>query len=317
MRSFRLRDILNPDVSYLQLRTLIGALGVLLPALVWIIGWFHGEWFVQTLDAKTVRVDTISAHYYTSSRDVFVITLALVGTLMFFYRTERARDNYVAMITGVAALGIGVFPMRPLWTSTEACGALRDCSPTLLYGTYDWLRLPWYGPMGLHGLALTLFVAGGLYLVFISFPKTSVWTANASSASHAKLLADALQLKPKQRRNRAMERCGWTMVVSIALFATSMLLERVLPPLPFALYRFFTESTFVVAFSVAWLIKGQYIPFFPQWTALIRDSSDDAARRLPQAKPTDDTIDDTLDDATRDVNDARVDDSAPDETVRR
>src|SRR5262245_63273661 len=89
-------------VSYLTLRQMIGWIGLLMPFFVR-VGAFLREGIRST--------DSISAYYYTGQRDVFVSTLVLVGILLTCYRTQAVRDNVVAIIAGVAAIGIGLFPM--------------------------------------------------------------------------------------------------------------------------------------------------------------------------------------------------------------
>jgi len=63
---------------------------------------------------------SISAYYYTGMRDVFVSTLVLVGALLTCYRTPALRDNLIAIVCGIAAIGIGLFPMDPAWAAEIA-----------------------------------------------------------------------------------------------------------------------------------------------------------------------------------------------------
>ena len=91
-------------VSYLTLRQMIGWIGLVMPFSVRVGAWlFEG---IRT-------TDSISAYYYTGMRDVFVSTLVLVGILLTCYRTQAVRDTIVAIVAGLAAIGIGLFPMEP------------------------------------------------------------------------------------------------------------------------------------------------------------------------------------------------------------
>lgn len=83
----------------------IGVLGPLMPLVVWSIGQYDG---------LPVHVyDTISAHYYSRARDIFVGTMALVGVLIFFSRSPFWPDTLAARVGGVAAVLVGLLPMTP------------------------------------------------------------------------------------------------------------------------------------------------------------------------------------------------------------
>src|SRR3954467_3580780 len=101
----------QPDdnvVSYLTLRQMIGWVGLFMPIAV-----RAGAWFFEGIHTS----DSISAYYYTGMRDVFVSTLVLVGALVMCYRAPALRDNLVAIVCGIAAIGIGLFPMDPAWAA--------------------------------------------------------------------------------------------------------------------------------------------------------------------------------------------------------
>jgi hypothetical protein len=95
-------------VSYLTLRKMIGWVGLLMPITV----------RLGALIFEHIRTtDSISAYYYTGMRDVFVSTLILVGVLLACYRTPARRDNVLATVAGLAAIGIGLFPMDPTFAA--------------------------------------------------------------------------------------------------------------------------------------------------------------------------------------------------------
>lgn len=65
------------DISYLRFRMWVGILGLFLPISVRVVGFF--------VDGLSIRdFDTISAHYYSSARDIFVATMVLNGGMLFF-----------------------------------------------------------------------------------------------------------------------------------------------------------------------------------------------------------------------------------------
>jgi hypothetical protein len=87
-------------VSYLTLRRVIGILGVALPFVLAIWGWFiqHG------------LLPTISDYYGLRTRDAFVGFLFAIGWFLYTYHGYTTEDNYVSNAAGVLALGVAVFP---------------------------------------------------------------------------------------------------------------------------------------------------------------------------------------------------------------
>ncbi len=131
-RPVDLRDGDDPRVlyvrSYLLIRTAVGALGALLPTLLFLI-----EWAFLRGDA-TVR-GSLSAYYFTPARDLFVGVLCTAGVLLVTYLAGQVRtwDFWLSSLAGVAALGVAFFPTeRPgVAPSAPMCGATptpRGCT---------------------------------------------------------------------------------------------------------------------------------------------------------------------------------------------
>ena len=90
--------------SYVLMRTLVGILGLALPAVL-----LGGDKIF--LDADWTVRGSLSAYYHSGMRDVFVSILAVVGILLVTYKiTERNRDNLFSFIAGIAAIGVAIFP---------------------------------------------------------------------------------------------------------------------------------------------------------------------------------------------------------------
>ena len=90
--------------SYFLMRTLVGFLGLALPAIL-----FIGETVLD--DASIGKRGSLSAYYHSGMRDFFVIILAVVGILLVTYKiTERNRDNLLSTIAGIAAIVAAIFP---------------------------------------------------------------------------------------------------------------------------------------------------------------------------------------------------------------
>ncbi len=87
--------------SYIELRRLIGILGILLP-FICIIG--------GCIISKLSILESISYYYYTNMRDFFVGLLFLVSMFLITYRGYEIIDNLVTTVSGIAGLGIAIFP---------------------------------------------------------------------------------------------------------------------------------------------------------------------------------------------------------------
>jgi len=96
------------SISYFQLRTIIGLLGIFLP-LICIAGtiWFN----------NFLVLDSISLYYYTSIRDIFVGIMICISIFLFSYHGYNTFDNVITNISGVAGVLIALFPCKNLaWT---------------------------------------------------------------------------------------------------------------------------------------------------------------------------------------------------------
>ena len=84
--------------SYLLMRAMVGAIGVVLPFLL-VLGdrlLFSGKPFPR---------DSLSAYYYSGVRDLFVGTLSVTAIFLVTYKViERNLDNTLSIVAGLAAL---------------------------------------------------------------------------------------------------------------------------------------------------------------------------------------------------------------------
>lgn len=195
---------------------MIGWAGLLMPAVVRI-----GGWLVDGIHAT----DSLSAYYYTSMRDIFVSTTVLTGALLACYRTQHVRDNIVATIAGLAAIGAALFPMNPVYAA-ELLARYPELGTQAHYANH--------GILGYHLVFAITFAALSFYLVFFRFgaaPPTSV---------------------QEYKRNVAYKICGGVMLLSyaaIAFLGLAMEGQSV----------FWPETCAVVAFAAAWLVNGQTV----------------------------------------------------------
>lgn len=228
----RRRPAPDPDfvLSYTGLKITTGLVGLLMPWAVRLGGFLT--------EGITVS-GTVSAYYYTGMRDVFVGTLAVVGALLASYRTPRRLDNAAALVAGLAAVAIGLFPMRPVFAVNIA---RRYRIPDDLDAYFRQVYFP-HGPLGWHTPAVALFFGAGLYLVAVSFRETSRLEAEEGVREVT---------WQKVARNRLYLTSAITMLLAgLTIAALQLLGWRDL--------IFWPESVAISAFAFAWLVKGQLV----------------------------------------------------------
>ena len=90
--------------SYLELRRIIGLLGILFP-------------FILALGAliffSTGTQSSVSAYYHTEMRDVFVGILFAIGFFLLTYRGYDRSDNRAGNLCCIFAIGVALFPCTP------------------------------------------------------------------------------------------------------------------------------------------------------------------------------------------------------------
>lgn len=174
--------------------------------------------------------DSLSAYYYTSMRDIFVSTTVLTGALLACYRTQHLLDNLAASAAGVAAIGLALFPMDPTYAA-ELLARYPDLGTASHYAGH--------GALGYHLAFAIVFAALSFYLVYFRFGAQSPATGARAS-----------------RRQLAYKVCGGIMLLSfVAIAALALAGNRG--------SFFWPETAAVVAFAVAWLVKGQAVWWEP------------------------------------------------------
>ncbi len=205
-------------VSYLTLRQMIGWIGLLMPITV----------RLGALIFEGIRTtDSISAYYYTGMRDVFVSTLVLVGVLLTCYRTPAWRDNAVAIVAGIAAIGIGLFPVDPKF-ATEILQRYPEMGQAKCYINRGFL--------GYHFLFVIMFFALSFYLVYFRFDA----------------FTPRIPTQQKLMRNKIYKVCGAFMLAAFSAIGILAITNK-------GASIFWPEAVAVAAFAVAWLVKGQTI----------------------------------------------------------
>jgi hypothetical protein len=158
-------------------------------------------------------------------RDVFVATLVLVGVLLACYRTPEKQDTWLGLFAGLSAAGIGLFPMDPTFAE-EIIRKYPDIVTDKCYLNR--------GLLGFHFIFVATFFVLAFYLVYFRF----------------RALTPINPTREKQRRNLIYQMCGIVMLLSFIAIGILAIWAK-------GASIFWPEAFAVVAFAVAWLVKGQ------------------------------------------------------------
>ncbi len=184
------------DLSQRAHRQLIGYLGLLLPALLFVVAGGRPT----TGLASWRLLPSVSAYYYTGAVGIFVGVLFALSLFLLTYRGYEGEvaDRVVGRIGGCAALGVALFP-------TEAPGGVAAPS--------------WWGkPLDRVHYASAV----ALFLSFIVF---AIWLFRKSSVPRG-------QDRPpeKRRRDAVYLACGIAMIVGV-VWAGILLIATDEPPI--------------------------------------------------------------------------------------
>jgi hypothetical protein len=162
---------------------------------------------------------SVSNAYNTSARDVLVGGLCAIGALLFTYTGYDRWDNWLTNAAGIFAIGAALFPAAPVNPSPSARAA---------------------GYVHLTCFAL-LFTVMAIIVLWL-FTKTQ----------------PGFERTPAKRRRDLIYRiCGIVVaacvtLIPVASLVTGTTISRFHP-------LFWLESTGIIAFGIAWLVKGQAV----------------------------------------------------------
>jgi hypothetical protein len=128
-------------------RQLIGALGLVMPLLLWVIA----AWRPLPLVPRWTPLDSVSAYYHTGAVVAFVGVVIALAVFLFTYRgyenASGRRDRVMAAIAGTAAVLVAFFPTRapdavaaPSWW-TPFMGALHTAAAVALFSSFAYFAL--------------------------------------------------------------------------------------------------------------------------------------------------------------------------------
>ena len=199
-------------ISHLILRRCVGIIGLALPFGLALGLAIHPQ-------GHGVQ-ESISRYYHTPMRDILVGALCAVGVFIAAHNGYRRKDRIAARITGVAAIGVALFPMSI--TDANTLEIVLD---------------------KLHLVSSAVFFLGLAYISLRVFPDPDPHSP---------------PLPGKPTRNRIYRSTGIIILVALATMATySVLKNPDNDPLAPLRPLFWLESIAIVSFGVAWLVKGR------------------------------------------------------------
>jgi hypothetical protein len=212
-------------ISERALQQSVGWIAFLMPVSVRLLAFLSPD--------QVWTTNSISAYYYSSARDIFVGALVVGGVVMAFFDTGHRRDRWISILAGASAIGIALFPMKISIGVLRSPGTFLPDDETKLVAAL--LHAP-HGPLGYHFIFVAAFFVLTFYLVTFRF------RANTPS----------LPTQQKCTRNKVYIACGTLMAVAFAWIAILELNGQ-------QQSIFWPETLAVMAFSAAWLVKGQLV----------------------------------------------------------
>lgn len=202
-------------VSYLTLRKLIGILGMLLPFACLLGG--------SLIQSKPV-LDSISAYYHSNIRDIFSGLIFGFSLFLLTYKGYDERDIIMATLSGIAGLGIVIFPCASRIEPFSAVGVFQ-----LTDSTAECIH---------YGFSALFFILLGINSCFLfTLGDKEQWT------------------KSKSIRNRIYRACGIVIFVSLLILVILKLIlgDKLLA----TAWTFVFETAMLLAFGISWLVKGE------------------------------------------------------------
>jgi hypothetical protein len=207
-------------MSYINLRRLIGVLGMLLPLICVLGGLVFADLPCQR---------SISFYYHTNMRDFFVGLMIAVSMFLITYKGYQARDSIVTTLSGLAGIGIALFPLEFFKGLAVPIGLFQVNAPVS---------------------SVVHIACAGIFFALLAVNSMFLFTLGKEDGEP--------RTENKKIRNGIYVACGAVILFSLVTFAALYLLvgddELNKGSLVLVL-----ESVMLLAFGVSWLVKGETI----------------------------------------------------------
>jgi len=219
--------------SYLNLRRIVGVIGILLPVVLRVGVTIFG----------LPEPYSVSGYYYSPMRNVLVASLCVLGIFLIAYRGYDRLDSRITNVAGGAAIGVAFFPTSNPLFSPAWVGRLH----------------PYFAAVAILSLAL-------MALQFTrsqpadqsqrSGETRRAWLKDIEYMGRALLFRyeDRARKSRKNVRNHIYSACAWAILVGVVLAFLQNFWPESAKNLTQWVYWF--ESLAIVAFGFSWLVKG-------------------------------------------------------------
>ncbi len=163
---------------------------------------------------------SISSYYYTGMRNLFVGSLCAIAMFMLCARGYDRKDEIAGILSSIFALGVAFFPTKP------------DVGATSVQKQVGWVHYTF--------AALLFFTLA--YFCLVLFKMTA---------------KDRVVTPQKEKRNVVYTVCGWVIIASIALIVLFNFVLKIDYVIGTIGPVFCFETTSLLAFGLAWLVKGE------------------------------------------------------------
>ena len=202
-------------ISHLTLRKLIGILGMLLP----FVCLFGGSLF-----RGAPVMDSISAYYHSNMQDVLVGLLVGISLFLMSYKGYERKDMRVAIISGIAGLGIAIFPCESRIEPDLAVGIFQLRPPIAEYLHYG---------------------SSALFFILLGINSYFLFTLSDKEKP----------TKQKRIRNGIYRACG--LIIFASLLTLAILAMTLGDKMLTTAWTFVFETVMLLAFGISWLVKGE------------------------------------------------------------
>src|SRR5215471_3051737 len=171
------------------------------------------------LVSKLILQGSVSGYYYTGVRGVLVGSLCAIGVFLFAYHGYNDWDDRLTNAAGVFAIGVALFPTAPV-------------NPSPLARNISYVHLACAG------------------LLFAVLAVIALWQFTKTDPVKE-------PTQQKKKRNLVYRICGTVIALCLVLVP----IESLVIGAPIQRFRplFWLEAVAVVAFGIAWLVKGEAV----------------------------------------------------------